>query len=555
MTFRDNYKYISGWIHDYYCDKDGAELIFERDNSDLFECPLCHYKYQDEKRKRAWITKNRYYIFDLLEEYSKKYLEDKDLEKLLYIIDSLNYYSLNYDKFVIHDKNGTIYNNLSNAKRSGRITAQGLNEAMVMMKVVNAISNLNAYLNKETKDNILKLLFPQVFALLKPQVKKIHNIDCYLICTIGAMGILSNNKEMLDFAFNSENSFYKELNIGVTKDYFWFEGSFHYHFFILKPILELLKLAKKHKYLIPNKYYDIVKKMLINSFKISFSDTTLPSPNDGWPNRSLEDYLEVFKLGNEVFDNAFQDIINSINKKQNNTPTVHYFNSGFSNLKNKYWNVFIKYQDINYNHSHPDKLNIEIKLQNDFLTHDLATSGYGSKISQEYYKKTYSHNTIVIDGNNDFNESTSQINSNTENMIDVPINNIIPDVNATRCITINNKSISDYVKVEIKSNHTIDYIFHSDAKLVTKLDNFSFCNFKDYPYFKNIKKINTQDKEISLEWTLNDKKIISRINLENKDLFICDSPDNPNIKNRTILVIKNNDKDYNPKFEIEWIFI
>ena len=32
----------------------------------------------------------------------------------------------------------------------------------------------------------------------------------------------------------------------------------------------------------------------------------------------------------------------------------------------------------------------------EFLTHDLSTSGYGSNISKDFYKRTYSHNTIVI---------------------------------------------------------------------------------------------------------------------------------------------------------------
>lgn len=29
MKFKDDYKYLSGWIHDYYCDTDGYELIFD----------------------------------------------------------------------------------------------------------------------------------------------------------------------------------------------------------------------------------------------------------------------------------------------------------------------------------------------------------------------------------------------------------------------------------------------------------------------------------------------------------------------------------------------
>lgn len=109
MIFKDNYEWTSGWIHDYFCDKDGSELIFDINNCNYFECPICHYKYTDEKRKRAWIIKYRYKIFDELEKYSKEKFNSKNDKDLVFINDALKYYSTNYEKFLIHDKNGTIY--------------------------------------------------------------------------------------------------------------------------------------------------------------------------------------------------------------------------------------------------------------------------------------------------------------------------------------------------------------------------------------------------------------------------------------------------------------
>lgn len=54
MKFYDNYRWLSGWIHDYYCDKDGSELIFDINNNNYFECPVCHYKYDDVKIKNIY---------------------------------------------------------------------------------------------------------------------------------------------------------------------------------------------------------------------------------------------------------------------------------------------------------------------------------------------------------------------------------------------------------------------------------------------------------------------------------------------------------------------
>ena len=552
MKFNDNYEWISGWIHDYYCNKDGSELIFDLNNNEYFECPVCHFRYTDKKRKMAWIIKYRYKIFKLLEEYSKEYLENKSEEQLHFIEEALNYYSLNYNNFVIHNKNGEIFSSIINTdNRCGRITAQGLNEAMISIQIVNCINNIGPYLDIKTKKNVFNLLFTQIYELLKPQVNKIHNICCYEMCAIAMMGIISDNKKMIDFAFTSPYSVYNQLNKGITKDCFWFEGSFHYHLFVLKPILELLKLAKINNYNIPKKYYEIGKKMLIQIFKSSFNDCSLPSPNDGWPNKHLADYIEVYVLGNEIFNGECSDIIKSITTKTNKTGTIHFLDTGFSILKNEYWDIFIKYKDNNVNHAHPDKLNIEIKNGKDFLTHDLSTSGYGSDISKNFYKKSYSHNTVVIDGKNQNLECETIVKSYNDNMVDIRINNVYDNTNISRKIFLLSNKIIDEIKVDSCNSKNIDYFFHCDADLISKLVFKDIESLKEYPYLKNVKEISINNDNIILEWNLNNKVIISKINVKNKQLFICDSPDNPNIKDRITLIIRNNNEE-KVSFKIEW---
>ena len=138
MKFYDDYKMQSGWIHDYYCDTDGAELIFDIKNPYFFECPICKKKYTDIKRKRAWVTKYRYDIFNKIESYSELYLKEGNNECLEYIINALGYYTKYYDKFPIHNKDGEIFDDYINkSNRCGRITSQGLNEAAMTIQFVN----------------------------------------------------------------------------------------------------------------------------------------------------------------------------------------------------------------------------------------------------------------------------------------------------------------------------------------------------------------------------------------------------------------------------------
>lgn len=553
MKFKDNYQWMSGWIHDYYCDIDGAELIFNLNNSNDFECPICHHKYHDDKKKRAWVTKYRYQIFHNLEEYSKQYLLDKKGEYLKYIEEALEYYSFNYKNFETHNKEGKIFDTyVDPSHRCGKITAQGLNEAMIAIQIVNCMNNINSYLKENIKEKVYNSLFSEIYKLLKPQVNRIHNINCYEICAIGMMGIISQNEEMIEFAFSSPLSFYKQLDYGVTKDYFWFEGSFHYHLFVLKPILELLIMAKECHYSIFKKYYDIAKKMLSRVYQCSFSDCTLPSPNDGWSNLHLSHYMDVFKLGNQLFENEFVGILNSISENKNLFSTTHFIDTGFSMLKNKYWNVFIKYQDQDINHAHPDKLNIEIKYGSHFLTHDLSNSGYGSSISKEFYKKTYAHNTIVVNGVDQDLTCQGIVTNYDDNMISVNVTNAYEKMEISRKIELSSNELNDELMVIYLEDRTIDYFFHCDANLVTKVENIPVSDFKEYPYLKNVREVCTIQNNITLEWDLSGEKIFSHINLDNKKLYICESPDNPNEKNRITLLIRNLSEKREILFCIKW---
>lgn len=553
VMFKDNDKWLSGWIHDYYCDFDGAQLVFDPNDSSNFECPICHYQYHDDKKRRAWVTKYRYQIFHNLEEYSKRYLLEKEEKYLKYIEEALKYYSLNYNNFEIHDKTGNIFNtDINPSNRCGKITAQGLNEAMITIQMVNCIHNIDFYLKNEIKQNVYDSLFPNIFQLLKPQINKIHNINCYEICAIGMMGMSSKNEEMIDFAFHSPFSFYEQLDQGVTKDYFWFEGSFHYHLFVLKPILELLILAREYHYFIPDKYYNIAKMMLLHVYQGSFSDCSLPSPNDGWPNLHLSCYIEVFQLGNQLFENEFTEVLNNIYEKKNLYYTTHFIDTGFSILKNKYWNVFIKYQDNDINHAHPDKLNIEIKHGNHFLTHDLSNSGYGSNMSKEFYKKTYAHNTIVINGVDQNLTSKAVVTDYNDHMISVKVIDAYEKVEMSRKIELFSNELNDELIVTYLKDNIVDYFLHCDAKLITKIENVSAIDLKEYPYLKNVREVQTKKSNIILEWNLNGETIFSYINLEGKKLYICESPDNPNKNWRTTLLIRNLGKQESITFYIKW---
>ena len=171
-----------------------------------------------------------------------------------------------------------------------------------------------------------------------------------------------------------------------------------------------------------------------------------------------------------------------------------------------------------------------------------------------FYKKSYSHNTRVIDGKNQNLDCETIIASSSDDMIDIKTKNIYDNVNISRNIQLLSNKIIDEINVVTCNNKNVDYFFHCDAKLITELDYNSIESFKEYPYLKNIEEVNYNDDNIILEWKLNDKTVISKISIRNKKLFICESPDNPNINKRTTIIIRCNSNS-NILFKIEWRII
>ena len=93
-------------------------------------------------------------------------------------------------------------------------------------------------------------------------------------------------------------------------------------------------------------------------------------------------------------------------------------------------------------------------------------------------------------------------------------------------IELLNNKLNDYIKVNYSENQVIDYIFHCDAELVSKFNSIDLDKIEEYPYFKKIKEVITKADNISLTWKLNNQILNSDINLKDKKLFICISPDN-----------------------------
>ena len=101
-------------------------------------------------------------------------------------------------------------------------------------------------------------------------------------------------------------------------------------------------------------------------------------------------------------------------------------------------------------------------------------------------------------------------------MINVRVNGLYDKVNITRRTQLLSNKIIDKIEVNHYNSKNIDYFQNCDATLISKLDYNVMESFKEYSYLENIKEIINKDDSITLKWKLNDKAIISKIELTNK---------------------------------------
>ncbi|MFI3114955.1 MAG: heparinase II/III family protein [Clostridia bacterium] len=591
-NFSDSPEQLSDWGHKYFCPDDGSRLIFDLDKPKDHYCSECKKTFHTEEFDNTWVYLYRRVVFETLKKLAILYKLDKNEFYIEEFKKMLNFYADNYDSFVYHSKHvicpyPPVVNNV--LLDAGKVMPQALNEADMMVKTITALEILKDDLDQEFLDKIYdKIFYPAVEQVLKVQIVKVHNKPCLQDCCIGMIGLFYNKQELIDYAFDGEWGINRQLEDGVTADKFWHEGSIHYHHFLLEGLVNVLAFAKVY-----NKSFrgeQIIHDMIMVAYHYAFDNDVFPNPNDGWPNIGLKTYDNTYALAAKAFGedsdigNMYKNILADAVEEDENLKNVFLTDGGlslnhlicfpnldintrtpierksicfkasyFANIKNQNVNVFLKYAHASPSHSHPDKMNIEVNLKNKSLSRDLSNPGYASDLYAKWYKRTISHNTVVVDGKDHEFITFGDVLEFSDSVCRTESKGAYTGVDFGRDIVLSENGYNDVFKVVSSDEHTYDYIFHSEAELVSDVDmkdaDIGF-NTDGYDCFKDVKKVNTQGNEITLKWNLDGIAVESVINVLDKELFIIKTYDNPASKLRTAILLRAKTKA--TSFTLDW---
>ncbi len=588
-TFKDSPDALSEWGHNYFCETDGERLIFDLNKPQTHQCGLCGKIYMSKKLDNVWTYFYRNEAILTLMKLAVLYKVDGNEKHLESYKKILSFYAENYESFALHAKDKVIEDVTYDVGGAGRLMPQGLNEAIVLIRITTSMEILKGVLDDAFIAKVTEGLFKPAVSILRPQLVRIHNIPCWINAALGVVGLYTHDQELVDAVYNGEFGINAQLKQGVTADKFWYEGSIHYNFFLLEGVVNLLVFSRLYDQ--PVAEQKVVEEMLAKAYQYAFNNDVFPNPNDGWPNMNLKSYEYIYSAAAKVFGedsevgNIYKNILRQKSPRgvfplskpyyyeneisferliyfptldvETATPIERksycYENSYFSMLRNDTLNVFMKYGHQGPSHAHPDKMTLEVTVNDKVLTRDLSNSGYAAVLCNEWHRMSLSHNTVIVDGKNQVSMEGGVVKAYDENTCHSFVKDVYPGVDYTRAIDLATNGYNDTFTVASEENHTYDWIFHSQATLLTQLEledaELGFTE-NGYQHVQEVKRVMNAPAQLVLDWDLDGTALKSTIQTENHEIFIAKTYDNPVSHYRTAIILR--DKTNNVTFTINW---
>lgn len=593
--FSDSPDRLSRWGHYYFCDEDGGRLIFDLNSPKEHRCQVCGRVYRNEILDGVWTYcyRNRAVVMALVS--AVVYRATKEKKYFDYAVRVMDFYASHYCEFPLHNKENVICDSYETMQWGcGRMMPQGLNESIVAIRFVQTIEILREELDQEWLDMVHQKMFKEMFRLLAPQATRIHNISCWNLSAIGVMGLAFHDQEMLDFTFGSEYNIREQLKKGVTSDYFWYEGSIHYNFFLLEGISYLYLFCRIYDYDFGKESSDILNHMFVQAYSYAFDNQYLPNPNDGWPNLNLKTFSYVYhtaaraageysEIGNITklielspeprttlplsepyyYNNkvCLEQLLFNIDFDYDKVTPVktisHNFpKSNFAILRSDGWNVFMKYGLNGKSHAHPDIMTVEMMYQDHRVTRDLSNAGYRSRLCNEWHRKTLSHNTVCWNGTDITSVSPGECLYFDDRKITAKAAGVYEGIDYTRTIEIKGNGVEDCFKVSGGKDGIYDYVFHleSDFALEHELeleDGELGFDKNGYQHVLEVKKAAVKEEKAVIYGKSGSVKLKLTVELDGCELYLLKTMDNPVNKIRSTILVRHQGADPEYKLTIE----
>jgi len=216
-NFKDDSRFISGWGHAYFCNEDGGRLIYDIHKPLEHKCSICGRIYDEYMYNACFVTMMRNEAIVTALKSSIMYRVTKEDQYKLIATDIIEFYAKHYHQFTLHAKDQINCSPTTDVGGAGKIMPQGLNEAIIAIRIVNSLELLKDSLDKDWLLMVKETLFAPMFELLVPQKMHIHNIPTWINSAIGVFGLFFQEEKWIAEATKNPFHLFEQLQKGVTE--------------------------------------------------------------------------------------------------------------------------------------------------------------------------------------------------------------------------------------------------------------------------------------------------------------------------------------------------
>lgn len=330
-----------------------------------------------------------------------------------------------------------------------------------------------------------QLLRPAARLILKHNIG-IHNIQCWHNCAIGMAGLMLRDADLVGFAVDDEVGIRAQLAQGVLPDGMWFEGSWGYHFYGMKPLLSwALALRNAGMDLFPD-----LRAMFEAPLAAVMPDGGMPAFHDsgGAPLATQADHYEIAlaaydddrfaaPLREDRRDSLYALIFGVAEPPTDSSypdQTTRLPESGFvfcrqgSGRRRTY--LALDHGPHGGWHGHPDKLSFTLFGRERVLAPDPGSIAYGVPLNEQWYKQTLSHNTVVVDGKSQApatGKANFVVSADGLDVVQADAGDIHDDVRFQRTLAVGQDVVIVVDRLRSEHVHTYDWVYHNRGSLRT----------------------------------------------------------------------------------------
>ncbi len=402
------------WNLYYFCPEHGVRLNWDRNKPTSHCCPVDGKEFTGEPYDGAWwrwlngLNAKACYDLGLLWNITadKRFLNKvKDI-----LLQSAKY----YPDYEVHG--GIPYNG------PGKANAQTLCEANCHLDLARGYDFIKSELSSEEQGYIeQRLLREGADFLMAHRTSQLHNHEMKINATIGVIGLILDEQHYIDFALNSEYGIHYQLNHGSSEEGMWFEGSIHYHYYALQALLNFEKIAYSTPYSVSRNAHFL--KMLKFPLNLVLNTGDFPRLNDCIAGQERLTHSHLFEFAYaqypcdlfasalaSIYQNSSRDNIDALLYGVDTLPaakpllcqSIHTPKAGVTIHYDAVNNhaMLLKHSPYGGEHDHYDRLGLILVRSGKEILPDLGTTGYGAELHYGYYKNSATHNTLVVNQQN-----------------------------------------------------------------------------------------------------------------------------------------------------------